>query len=164
MQPSRGDETVGLLLSWIWLAVVIWLIARAFQQRGLLQSLKAAEPPPADRAPKVAVIVPARDEAANIDRCLRSFVAQTYPASRLRIVAIDDHSRDRTFAIASALAQTCPQLTVLRSPPLPPHWVGKCHACWIGARAVAEGADWLCFVDADVWTARLISTTCRSDR
>jgi chlorobactene glucosyltransferase len=148
--PGR-DETVDLLLSWIWLAVVIWLIARAFQQRGLLQSLKAAEPPLADRAPKVAVIVPARDEAANIDRCLRSFVAQTYPASRLRIVAIDDHSRDRSFAIASALAQTCPQLTVLRSPPLPPHWVGKSHACWIGARAVAEGADWLCFVDADVW-------------
>ncbi|HET8918045.1 MAG TPA: glycosyltransferase family A protein [Xanthobacteraceae bacterium] len=142
---------MDLLLSWTWLAAVIWLIARAFQQRGLLQSPQPAEPPPADRAPKIAVIVPARDEAANIDRCLRSLVAQTYPASRLRIVVIDDHSGDRTFAIASALAQTYPQLTVLRSPPLPPHWVGKSHACWIGACAVAEGADWLCFVDADVW-------------
>jgi chlorobactene glucosyltransferase len=129
---------------------VIWLIARAFQQRDLLQSLKPAEPPPAERAPKIAVIVPARDEAANIDRCLWSLVAQTYPASRLRIVAIDDHSRDRTFAIARTLAQTFPQLTVLQSPPLPPHWVGKSHACWIGARAVEEDADWLCFIDADV--------------
>jgi chlorobactene glucosyltransferase len=147
----RGDEAVDLLLSWTWLAAVIWLIARAFQQRGLLQSLQAAEPPLADRTPKVAVIVPARDEAANIDRCLRSLVGQTYPASRLRIVVIDDHSRDRTFAIASALTQTYPQLTVLRSPPLPPHWVGKSHACWIGVRAVEEDADWLCFVDADVW-------------
>jgi chlorobactene glucosyltransferase len=143
--------TLDLLLSSIWLAGVIWLIARAFEQRGLLQSLKPAGPPPADRAPKVAVIVPARDEAANIDRCLRSLVAQTYPTLCLRIIAIDDHSRDGTFAIASALAQTCPQLMVLRSPPLPPHWVGKSHACWIGARAVKEGADWLCFVDADVW-------------
>jgi chlorobactene glucosyltransferase len=70
---------------------------------------------------------------------------------RLRIVVIDDHSRDRTFAIASALAQTYPRLTVLRSPPLPPHWVGKSHACWIGVRVVEEDADWLCFVDADVW-------------
>jgi hypothetical protein len=59
---------VDLLLSWIWLAAVIWLIARAFQQRDLLQNLKPAEPPPAERAPKIAVIVPARDEAANIDR------------------------------------------------------------------------------------------------
>jgi chlorobactene glucosyltransferase len=142
---------LDLLLSSIWLAVVIWLIARAFQQRNLLPKIEPVEPPPADRTPKVAVIVPARDEAANIDRCLRSLVAQTYPASRLRIVAIDDHSRDHTFAIASALAQIYPQLAVLRSPPLPPHWVGKSHACWIGARAVEGDADWLCFVDADVW-------------
>lgn len=149
LSGARGS--VDLLLSWIWLAAVIWLIARAFQQRGLLQNLKPAEPPPAERAPKIAVIVPARDEAANIDRCLRSLVAQTYPASRLRIVAIDDHSRDRTFAIARTLAQTFPQLMVLQSPPLPPHWVGKSHACWIGARAVEEDADWLCFIDADVW-------------
>ena len=151
MQPPRGDETVDLLLSSIWLAVVIWLIARALQQRNLWPRLEPAEPPAAARAPKVAIIVPARDEAANIDRCLRSLVAQTYPASHLRIVVIDDHSRDRTFAIASGLAQTHRQLTVLRSPPLPPHWVGKCHACWIGARTVEEDADWLCFVDADVW-------------
>src|SRR5262249_41172289 len=150
-QPSRGDVTVDLLLSSIWLVVVIWLIARAFQQRNLLPRLEPDDPPPADRAPKIAAIVPARDEAANIDRCLRSLVAQTYPASRLRIVVIDVPSRDHTFAIASALAKTYPQLTVLRSPPLPPHWVGKSHACWIGARAVEEDTNWLCFVDADVW-------------
>jgi chlorobactene glucosyltransferase len=148
---SLPGGTLNLLLSSIWLAVVIWLLVRAFHQRDLLPRLEPAEPPPADRAPKVAVMVPARDEAANIERCLRSLVAQTYPASRLRIIVIDDHSRDRTFAIASALARNYPQLTVLRSPPLPPRWVGKSHACWIGARAVEEGAEWLCFVDADVW-------------
>lgn len=151
MQPSRGDGTVDLLLSWSWLAAVIWLIARAFQQRGLLQSLTPAQPPPAERAAKVAVIVPARDEAANIERCLRSLIFQIYPVSYLEIVVVDDHSRDSTFAIARALAQTHPQVTVLRSPPLPPHWIGKSHACWIGARAVSENAEWLCFVDADVW-------------
>jgi chlorobactene glucosyltransferase len=142
---------VDLVLSVVWFAAVVWLIMRALQQRGLLQNLLPAEPPPAERAPKVAVIVPARDEAANIERCLRSLIAQTYPASRLGIIVIDDHSRDRTFAIAASLAETNPQLKVLRSPPLPPHWVGKSHACWIGARAVDDDADWLCFVDADVW-------------
>jgi chlorobactene glucosyltransferase len=89
----------------------------------ILPRLKSVEPLPAARAPKVAVIVPARDEAANIDRCLRSLAAQTYPASCLRIVVIDDHSSDCTFAIAAALAQTCPGLTVLRSPPL--HALGR---------------------------------------
>ena len=148
---SLPGGTLDLLLSSIWLAVVIWLIARAFQQRGLLQNLKPAEPPAAARAPKIAVIIPARDEAANIGRCVSSLIKQTYPASRLHIVLVDDHSSDATMAIATALAQTCSQLTLLRSPALPPHWVGKSHACWIGARAVAQEVDWLCFVDADVW-------------
>jgi hypothetical protein len=62
---------LDLLLSSIWLAVVIWLIARAFQQRGLLQSLEPAAPPLVARAPNVAVIVPARDilGAPLMDRC-----------------------------------------------------------------------------------------------
>jgi chlorobactene glucosyltransferase len=42
------------------------------------------------------------------------------------------------------------RLQVLRTPPLPPHWMGKSHACWIGAQAVPAETDWLCFVDADV--------------
>src|SRR5690349_11952149 len=100
---ARAGGTVDLLLSSIWFTVVIWLIARAFQQRNLLQSPAPAEPPSAERAPKVALIIPARDEADNIERCLRSLLAQTYPAARLRIVVIDDHSRDRTFAIANAI-------------------------------------------------------------
>ncbi|MGB8629192.1 MAG: glycosyltransferase family A protein, partial [Xanthobacteraceae bacterium] len=129
--------------------VVTWLIARAFNQRGLLQTLEPAGAPPADRAPEVAVIVPARDEAANIGRCLQSLVDQSYPP--LRIVVVDDHSTDATLAIATFFAERHPQLGVLRSPPLPPRWVGKAHACWIGAQAVGPDAPWLCFIDADVW-------------
>ena len=72
-------------MSSIWLAAVIWLIARAFQQRDLLPALKLTELPSSQQPAKVAVIVPARDEAANIERCLCSLVAQTYPQSSLRI-------------------------------------------------------------------------------
>jgi chlorobactene glucosyltransferase len=39
---------------------------------------------------------------------------------------------------------------VLEAPPLPPGWIGKCHACWVGACAVAPETEWLCFLDADV--------------
>ncbi|HEV2623500.1 MAG TPA: glycosyltransferase family A protein [Xanthobacteraceae bacterium] len=142
---------MNLVLSAIWLAAVIWLVARAFNQRDLLRRLESAKPPLPDHAPSIAVVVPARDEAANISRCLISLVEQTYPVPRLRIIVVDDHSSDATLAIATALAQKYPQLTILRSPPLPPHWVGKSHACWIGARAVEQDVEWLCFIDADVW-------------
>ncbi len=139
-----------VFFSSVWLAIVIWLIVRAFHQRDILPVLSPAEPGP-QTLPSVAVVIPARDEAANIGRCLAGLVAQNYPGSRLSVVVVDDHSADGTFAIAAGVAAKHRHVSVLRSPPLPSGWVGKSHACWIGARTVGEQAEWLCFIDADVW-------------
>ena len=142
---------MDLLLSCAWLGVVTWLILRAVNQRGLLPRAAIAAPPTAQRAPHVAVIVPARDEAGNICRCVQSLLAQDYPAGRFNVLVVDDHSTDGTAAIVRRIAAEHTQLSLLQSPPLPPQWTGKSHACWIGARAGAERSDWLCFIDADVW-------------
>jgi chlorobactene glucosyltransferase len=144
------------LLSVAWVAIVTWLILRAVNQRGLLPRLApvSAVPPTDNAAPHVTIIVPARDEAANIGRCLRSLVAQDYPARQFSIIVVDDHSADDTAAIVRNIAATHPQLSLLPSPPLPPRWTGKSHACWVGARAAAPASEWLCFLDADVWGER----------
>jgi chlorobactene glucosyltransferase len=126
-----------------------WLIARAFQQRGLLPRLDRTAPPGRDSAPRIGVIIPARDEEANIGACLRSLLAQDYPQDRLHVVVVDDHSADATAAIVDDLARGHAHVTLLRSPPLPPRWTGKAHACAVGARA-APDCEWLCFIDADV--------------
>jgi chlorobactene glucosyltransferase len=144
---------VELLFSSLWLAVIAWLIARAVQQRGLLPRLDRAALLPADRAPHISVIIPARDEEANIGTCLRSLLAQDYPDDRLDVVVVDDHSADRTAAIVEDMARTHPRIRLIRSPPLPPRWIGKTHACAIGARAAALESEWLCFIDADVTTS-----------
>jgi chlorobactene glucosyltransferase len=104
-----------------------------------------------DHTPSIAVIVPARDEAANIGRCVRSLLAQTYPAGRFRVVVIDDHSSDDTAAIVRTMMADHSHLALLSCPSLPPRWIGKSHACWIGTRALGDESEWLCFVDADVW-------------
>jgi len=130
-----------------------FLIVRAVRQRGLLPRLVVASPPPLDQAPLIAVIVPARDEEDNIGRCLDSLIAQDYPAGRLRIIVVDDHSQDGTAAIVGGMAARHGQVELLRSPPLPSGWVGKSHACWSGARAVLGETQWLCFIDADVTLA-----------
>jgi len=141
---------VNLLFSSAWLAIVTWLILRAIDQRGLLPRVALASPPACERAPHVAVIVPARDEAANIGPCLQSVLAQDYPANRLSVLVVDDHSADGTAAIVRRIAARHRQVALLPSPPLPPRWTGKSHACWIGARAAAPDSEWLCFLDADV--------------
>lgn len=146
------------LLSLVWLAIVLWLLVRAVNQRGLLPRLASVAWPeewPKELAtPRVTIIVPVRDEEVNIARCLHSFCAQLYPHDRLDVIVVDDHSTDQTAAIIGAVAARDPRISLLRSPPLPSHWTGKSHACWIGACAVPSDGEWLCFVDADVWGER----------
>jgi chlorobactene glucosyltransferase len=139
-----------LFLSLVWFAVVAWLIARAFRQRNVLgQVLPRATAKIAD-AQEVAVIVPARDESANIGPCVESLLQQDYPAGKLRVVVVDDDSTDDTAEIVARLAESDPRLTLMRTPPLPPGWKGKVHACWVGANAVPASVEWLCFIDADM--------------
>jgi chlorobactene glucosyltransferase len=142
---------VELLFSSAWLVIVSWLIARAIAQRGLLPGIAISSPPSREEAPSIAVIVPARDEATNIARCLNSMIAQDYPAARLSVLVVNDHSVDDTAAIVDDFANEDPRIALLQSPPLPPRWTGKSHACWIGARAILPDCEWLCFIDADVW-------------
>jgi chlorobactene glucosyltransferase len=144
---------VEILVSCAWLALVAGLILRAMRQHGLFQTIAVNSPPSGSHAPRVAFIIPVRDEEHNLEACLRSLFAQDYPADRFNVFVVDDHSSDRTVSIAAALARCQPRLQVLRSPPLPPQWIGKSHACFIGACAVSPETEWLCFLDADVQAA-----------
>jgi chlorobactene glucosyltransferase len=145
---------VELLFSSLWLAIMAWLIARAVTQRGCLPRLERAAAAFGDDAPLVAVVIPARDEEANIGSCLQSLAAQDYPQSRLGVLVIDDQSRDATAAIARDWCGRDPRMMLIDGPPLPARWTGKSHACWIGSRSVPAKTQWLCFVDADVTLAR----------
>jgi hypothetical protein len=130
---------------------LFWLLAgAAWAQTALvadnLSRFRAPAPPSGDRpAPRVSVLVPARDEAPRIGRCVGSVLAQT--GVDLRLVVLDDRSDDGTAAAARAAAAGDPRLTVLAGRPLPDGWAGKPHACHQLAEA-ADG-DWWLFLDAD---------------
>jgi chlorobactene glucosyltransferase len=149
----RALDCVLLLLSALWLTLVAWLIARAVRQSNVLGRVPVSPRDPHGTAPKVAVIVPARDEAANIGPCIESLSAQEYPSDRLTLIVVDDDSSDDTSAIVAALAQHDDRITLLGTPPLPPGWKGKVHACCTGAAAAPADAEWLCFLDADMRAA-----------
>ena len=138
-----------LAVSIVWSALVFWLMLRAFRQRGGLPPLPASVGP-ANDAPSVAVIVPARDEAENIGPCLASLIAQDYAADRLRFVVVDDDSSDATPAIVRRFVQADGRVKLIAAPRLPPGWKGKVNACCAGTRAARADADWLCFLDADM--------------
>src|SRR6516165_1802366 len=138
------------VVSFLFLAAVVWLIARAWRQNGVLLRVAPAPAPAGSMLPPLTVVVPARDESANIGPCVHSLLAQQYPTERLRIVVIDDDSHDDTAAIVAAMVSGDSRITPLSAPPLPPGWKGKAHACWHAVQAVPADTEWLCFLDADV--------------
>lgn len=74
----------------------------------------------------VTVIVPARNEATDIARCLQSLLAQDYP--KLKVIVINDHSNDDTPRIINEVAATDSRLVVIHDPPLRAGWLGKQNA------------------------------------
>jgi chlorobactene glucosyltransferase len=98
----------------------------------------------------VTVIVPARNEGANIAACLNSILSQNISRDRLRVIVVDDASTDGTDAIVAAIAKRDARVTLIRARELPSGWTGKCNACWLGAKQAPQNSDWLCFVDADM--------------
>jgi len=95
--------------------------------------------------PFVSVLIPARNEHLNIEKCVRSLQKQEY--CNFEILVLDDNSSDDTGSIVSGLAAADSRITLINGDPLPPDWAGKPHACYqLAGRAKG---DWLLFVDAD---------------
>ncbi|MFD7896650.1 glycosyltransferase [Streptomyces sp. NPDC059743] len=104
------------------------------------------------RWPSVAVVVPARDEAAVLPESLPSLLAQTYPGEA-EIFLIDDGSEDGTGGLARELSARLGGLPLtVASPGEPePGWTGKLWALRHGiALARAHGPEYLLLTDADI--------------
>jgi hypothetical protein len=94
------------------------------------------------------VIVAARDEEVRIEQTVRRLLAQR--GAELELIFVDDRSTDRTGEILEQLAKEDSRLRVVRINALPEGWLGKCHACHVGASS-AKG-EWMLFTDADCWS------------
>ncbi len=101
--------------------------------------------PPLHGSPFVSILVPARNEEANIARCINTLRAQDY--AHYEILVLDDESSDRTGEIVTAIATEDPRVRLLRGAPLREGWAGKPHACHQLSQS-ARG-DYLLFTDAD---------------
>lgn len=141
----------GLLLTLIWLVPVLQLALHFSEVADLTQP--EWNPPQDLPLPSLTIVVPARNEEAEIEAALRSLLQLNYP--QYQIVAVNDRSTDQTGAIMERLAAehaSAGKLRVLHVRELPPGWLGKVHAMWLGSQKNAAqqiGSDWLLFTDAD---------------
>jgi chlorobactene glucosyltransferase len=139
---------LAFLIGAAWGGVVCWLLVRAMRQFRAHRTTAIGIAPRPGLARRVSIIVPARNEIANIARCLEGLLAQKGLDARSSIIVVDDNSQDGTAGAVERAAARGMSVRLVAAGPLPQGWVGKPHACWRGAQ-VAEG-EWLCFIDADV--------------
>jgi hopene-associated glycosyltransferase HpnB len=125
------------LLAWVWLALLRGMFWRT--------DVRLPDAPAPRRWPSVAVVVPARDEAAVLGDTMPTLVAQRYPGP-LRVLLVDDNSADGTGAL---VASTWPAVTVVDPGPPEPGWAGKLWALRAGV-ASAGDVEYLLFTDADI--------------
>ncbi len=141
MYPAP-DSMTPLLLTLPWLGVLAFLLFVARLPRELPGPGARA----AAEAPFVSVIVPARNEALNIEACVGSLTASTYPA--FEVIVVDDGSDDGTARLVRSMSPgNARRLHVIDGEELPPGWLGKPWACRQGA--AAAGGELLLFTDAD---------------
>ena len=102
-------------------------------------------------SPRVAVVVPSRNEADVVGQAVRALLEQDY-SGQLKIFVVDDHSSDETANVARRVASDkAEQLTITLAVSLPAGWIGKMWALSQGVQQATQFApDYFLFTDADI--------------
>jgi cellulose synthase/poly-beta-1,6-N-acetylglucosamine synthase-like glycosyltransferase len=142
------DWAVAILT--IMYAIILMAYRFWFGKMQLFQFNQIEALSPGQSSTQFTVIIPARNEAANIKACVDSILNQDYPADAFEIIVIDDFSEDDTAFIVTALSQQYSQVRLIQ---LADHCkegetlAYKKKAIEI---AVAEAkGDWILTTDAD---------------
>ena len=142
------------MLPLVLIALAIWLYLALGRGSFWRSSVRDDQSAPAPvEWPRIVAVIPARDEADVISRCIGSLLAQDYQGS-FSVLLIDDNSDDATAAIARATAERSGSrilLNVLQGEPLPAGWTGKLWAVKQGIDTAQKDApDYLLLTDADI--------------
>src|SRR5258708_2054877 len=149
-----GVNLLALILATI--SLLIWVVLTFL--RGAFWQVLAfdddiAKKESLERWPRVAAVVPARNEAEFIARTVESLAKQEY-AGELRVAVVDDHSEDGTGSLAreaAARAGASERVLILHGAALESGWTGKLLAMKQGVESsVAQEADYFWFTDADI--------------
>lgn len=140
----------GLAIFWFWLTALlalVWLKRHLDINQALRDPvLERFTAPATDTAsPKVSVLVAAKDEQANIARCLDGLLKQQY--GDYEVIVINDRSVDQTGEILDDYAARHDRMRALHVDHLPDGWFGKNNAMRVGVEQAA--GEWLLFTDAD---------------
>jgi glycosyltransferase involved in cell wall biosynthesis len=138
-----------IVLSIFWIVLcAAWIVGLGYLIISFkrLPVLREQHAPAPEFWPRLSVVIPACNEAANLESAVATLLQQDYPD--LEIILVDDRSTDGTGEIIERLAHADSRIRAVHIETLPPGWLGKVHALHRGVEQAS--GDWLLFTDADV--------------
>ncbi len=142
---------ITTLLAVSLLAFAFWMALAADSTRRFPRDLFLDRGARGEAKGRVAVVVPARDEADVLPLSLPSLLGQSW--EDLRVVVVDDGSDDDTSAVAAEVGKgLLRSVHVVRTGGRPDGWVGKVHALEQGRLHLltSKPPDWVLLTDADI--------------
>ena len=135
------------IFSLVLFAVLPWVILNIWLNQKVFVEPEGPKDFSNSIGPFVSVLVPARNEAINIRRCVASLMEQRY--QQMEVIVLDDESTDGTAEILKEMGvgERDARVRLIHGKPLPEGWVGKCWACHQLVEA-ARGEIFI-FTDAD---------------
>jgi dolichol-phosphate mannosyltransferase len=133
----------------------IILAARVLARLGATAGGSRVDVAEAREADRVTVLLPVLNEAARIERCLESLIAQTEEVAE--ILVIDGGSTDGTQAIVDRFSGRDPRVRLVDASPVPRDWTGKAWNLNVGLERASADSEWILCVDADVRLEPLLS-------
>ena len=146
--------TIELLIAILALSIWIYLVLfRGWFWLGRESDDADLTPGSGEPWPRIAAVIPARNEADALPNSLPTLLAQDY-AAPFTVIVVDDQSEDATFEVAQRIARDATRdVVVLRGEPRPQGWTGKVWAMQQGvayANTMPEPPQYLLFTDADI--------------
>jgi cellulose synthase/poly-beta-1,6-N-acetylglucosamine synthase-like glycosyltransferase len=102
-----------VLLDWLVLILTILYAGLLMAYRNWFDKLHPFTTIEVRRFTYFTVVIPARNEAANIKACIDSILSQDYPTAHFEVIVIDDFSEDDTAFIVKAFSAQYPQVRLL---------------------------------------------------
>ena len=113
---------ISIILSSLYFCIIIYYrfafssiaIRKQTEDKNTLTPNSKSQIPNSTPSTKLSIIIPARNEAANIENCINSILANNYPAHLVEIIVVDDHSEDETASLVKRYAAQTVQLILLK--------------------------------------------------
>ncbi len=103
---------------------------------------------------QVSIILPVVNEAARIQACLESLVAQ--PETVAEILVVDGGSTDGTQSMVEPYQSRDRRVHLVDASPVPGDWTGKAWGLYAGLKSTDARSQWVLCIDADVRCSPLL--------